>query len=99
MHLGPGASFHQVLEALADTLGGAGIGRQVKQVLVGFCVLQDRRRLAVCRTAQMVKDDAVSPLSDMRARALYRRTRARNVRMRCFPEPSEKAFMTRLVRA
>jgi xanthine dehydrogenase small subunit len=48
------------------------------------------------RTAQLVMDNAFSPLSDMRASASYRRTVARNLLLKCFLETSEEAVVTRL---
>jgi xanthine dehydrogenase small subunit len=51
------------------------------------------------RKAQMVMDAAFSPLSDMRASALYRRTVARNLLLKCFLETSGEAAVTRLVPA
>ncbi len=51
---------------------------------------------ATIRMAQAVMDSAMSPLSDMRASALYRRTVARNLLLKCFLETSEEAAVTRL---
>jgi xanthine dehydrogenase small subunit len=56
-------------------------------------------REATVRMAQMVMDSALSPLSDMRASAAYRRTVARNLLLKCYLETSEEAAMTRLVPA
>ena len=42
-------------------------------------------------------DSALSPLSDMRASAAYRRTVARNLLLKCFLETSEAEVVTRLV--
>jgi xanthine dehydrogenase small subunit len=53
----------------------------------------------VVRKAQMVMDGALSPLSDMRASALYRRTVARNLLMKCFLETCGEAAVTRLALA
>jgi xanthine dehydrogenase small subunit len=51
------------------------------------------------RNAQVVMDSALSPLSDMRASALYRRTVARNLLMKCFLETCGEAAVTRLALA
>ncbi len=51
---------------------------------------------ATVRMAQAVMDTAFSPLSDMRASALYRRTVARNLLLKCYLETSEGAAVTRL---
>jgi xanthine dehydrogenase small subunit len=54
---------------------------------------------ATIRMAQAVMDDAFSPLSDMRASAVYRRTVARNLLLKCFLETREETALTRLVPA
>jgi xanthine dehydrogenase small subunit len=51
------------------------------------------------RTAQAVLDGALSPLSDMRASAAYRRTVARNLLMKLYLETNQEAALTRLVPA
>jgi xanthine dehydrogenase small subunit len=51
------------------------------------------------RTAQAALDDALTPLSDMRASAAYRRTVARNLLMKLFIETTQEAALTRLVPA
>jgi xanthine dehydrogenase small subunit len=54
---------------------------------------------ATIRMAQVVMDNAFSPLSDMRASAGYRRTVARNLLLKCFLETSAETAVTRLVPA
>ena len=54
---------------------------------------------ATVRMAQEIMDKAFSPLSDMRASGVYRRTVARNLLFKCFLETSEEAAVTRLVPA
>ncbi len=54
---------------------------------------------ATIRAAQVVMDSAFSPLSDMRASALYRRTVARNLLMKLFLETGQETAMARLVPA
>jgi xanthine dehydrogenase small subunit len=54
---------------------------------------------ATIRMAQVVMDNAFSPMSDMRASAAYRRTVARNLLLKCFLETTEEAALTRLVPA
>jgi xanthine dehydrogenase small subunit len=54
---------------------------------------------ATIRGGQAAMDNAFSPLSDMRASALYRRTVARNLLMKVFLETGQTTAMTRLVPA
>jgi xanthine dehydrogenase small subunit len=54
---------------------------------------------ATIRMAQVVMDNAFTPLSDMRASAAYRRTVARNLLLKCYLETSEEAALTRLIPA
>ncbi len=66
----------------------------VEQVLVGRPWTEPE-----VRKAQTVMDAALSPLSDMRASAAYRRTVARNLLMKCFLETCGEAAVTRLALA
>jgi xanthine dehydrogenase small subunit len=68
--------------------------RSVEQAIIG----QVWSEATVFR-AQAVMDEALSPLSDMRASAAYRRTVARNLLLKCFLETSEAEIVTRLVPA
>ena len=54
---------------------------------------------ATIRTAQAVMDGVLSPLSDMRASALYRRIVARNLLLKCFLETTDRGTVTRLLSA
>ena len=54
---------------------------------------------ATVRLAQAMLDNALMPMSDMRASASYRRTVARNLLMKFFLETTEEAAVTRLVPA
>ncbi|MBS0640553.1 MAG: xanthine dehydrogenase small subunit [Proteobacteria bacterium] len=51
------------------------------------------------RAGQVALDEAFTPLSDMRASAVYRRTVARNLLMKLYLETSQTAAATRLVPA
>jgi xanthine dehydrogenase small subunit len=68
--------------------------RAVEDVLIGRPWTE-----ATVRMAQEIMDKAFSPLSDMRASGVYRRTVARNLLFKCFLETSEEAAVTRLVPA
>jgi xanthine dehydrogenase small subunit len=54
---------------------------------------------ATVQMAQAVMDGALSPLSDMRASAGYRRTVARNLLLKCFLETGQEGAVSRLVPA
>ncbi len=68
--------------------------RAVEDALIGRPWTQ-----AAIRGAQAALDDALAPLSDMRATATYRRLVARNLLMKLFLETSQEAALTRLVPA
>jgi xanthine dehydrogenase small subunit len=67
---------------------------KVEQAIIGQAWSE-----ATVLKAQALMDEALSPLSDMRASAAYRRTVARNLLLKCFLETSEAAVVTRLVPA
>jgi xanthine dehydrogenase small subunit len=68
--------------------------RPVEAVLIGSPWTE-----ATIRVAQDAMDEAFSPLSDMRASALYRRTVARNLLLKFFLETNQETALTRLVPA
>jgi xanthine dehydrogenase small subunit len=68
--------------------------RSVEQAIIG-----QHWSAATVDRAQAAMDSALSPLSDMRASAAYRRTVARNLLLKCFLETSEAEVVTRLVPA
>jgi xanthine dehydrogenase small subunit len=68
--------------------------RAVEEALVGRPWTE-----ATVRLAQAVLDGALTPLSDMRASAGYRRTVARNLLFKCFLETGATTAVTRLVPA
>ena len=68
--------------------------RAVEQTLTGRPWTE-----ATIRAAQAVMDTELTPLSDMRASAAYRRAVARNLLWKCFLETSEETAVTRMVPA